>query len=157
MLHLLAIAREVGVPLDIDDFDPVSSRTPIIADLKPGGRYTAVDVDRAGGSRLLGKRLLDAGLIDGTQLTATGRTIAEEVEDAEETPGQDVIVTVEEPLKAFGRTGDPQGQPRTGGLRGQGRGLHAPGAHGPGPRLRLRGGRHGRRAGRRDHRRATWS
>ena len=92
VLHLLAIAREIGVPLDIDDFDPVSNRTPIIADLKPGGRYTAVDIDRAGGSKLLGKRLLDAGLIDGTQLTVTGRTLADEVEDAEETPGQDVIV-----------------------------------------------------------------
>ena len=102
VLHLLAIAREVGVPLDIDDFDSVSSRTPIIADLKPGGRYTAVDVDRAGGSRLMGKRLLDANLIDGTQLTTTGRTLAEEVEEAEETPGQDVIVTVEEPLRSSG-------------------------------------------------------
>jgi dihydroxy-acid dehydratase len=102
VLHLLAIAREVGVPLDIDDFDSVSSRTPIIADLKPGGRYTAVDVDRAGGSRLLGKRLLDANLIDGTQLTTTGRTLAEEVEEAEETPEQDVIVTVEEPLRSSG-------------------------------------------------------
>ena len=99
VLHLLAIAREVGVPLDIDDFDPASNRTLIIADLKPGGRHTAVDVDRAGGSRLLGKRLLDAGLIDGNQLTTTGRTLAEEVEDAEETPGQDVIVPVEEPLR----------------------------------------------------------
>ncbi len=102
VLHLLAIAREIGVPLDIDDFDPVSSRTPIIADIKPGGRYTAVDVDRAGGSRLLGKRLLDADLIDGDQLTVTGRTLAEEVERAEETPGQDVIVTVEEPLRSSG-------------------------------------------------------
>ena len=102
VLHLLAIAREIGVPLDIDDFDPVSNRTPIIADIKPGGRYTAVDVDRAGGSRLLGKRLLDADLIDGDQLTVTGRTLAEEVEGAEETPGQDVIVTVEEPLRSSG-------------------------------------------------------
>jgi dihydroxy-acid dehydratase len=102
VLHLLAIAREVGVPLDIDDFDNISSRTPIIADLKPGGRYTAVDVDRAGGSRLLGRRLLEAGLIDGTQRTTTGRTIADEVEDAEETPGQDVIVSVEEPLRPSG-------------------------------------------------------
>ncbi len=102
VLHLLAIAREIGVPLDIDDFDPVSNRTPIIADLKPGGRYTAVDVDRAGGSRLLGKRLLDAGLIDGDQLTVTGRTIAEEVEGAEEEPGQDVIVTIDEPLRSSG-------------------------------------------------------
>jgi dihydroxy-acid dehydratase len=102
VLHLLAIAREIGVPLDIDDFDPVSNRTPIIADLKPGGRYTAVDVDRAGGSKLLGKRLLNAGLIDGSQLTVTGRTLAEEVEGAEETPGQEVIVTVEEPLRESG-------------------------------------------------------
>ena len=102
VLHLLAIAREVGVPLDIDDFDRVSGRTPIIADLKPGGRYTAVDVDRAGGSRLLGKRMRDAGLIDGTQITTTGRTIAEEVEEAQETPGQDVIVTPEEPLRSSG-------------------------------------------------------
>ena len=102
VLHLLAIAREIGVPLDIDDFDPVSNRTPIIADIKPGGRYTAVDVDLAGGSRLLGKRLLDAGLLDGNQLTVTGRTLAEEVEGAEETQGQDVIVTVEEPLRSSG-------------------------------------------------------
>ncbi len=102
VLHLLAIAREVGVPLDIDDFDQVSERTPIIADLKPGGRYTAVDLDRAGGTRLLGKRLIEAGLVDGSQLTPTGKTIAEEVEDAEETPGQDVIVPVESPLKETG-------------------------------------------------------
>jgi len=102
VLHLLAIAREAGIPLDIDDFDRVSNRTPIIADLKPGGRYTAVDVDRAGGSKLLGKRMLDAGLIDGDQLTVTGRTIADEVEDAQETPGQDVFVPVETPLRDSG-------------------------------------------------------
>jgi dihydroxy-acid dehydratase len=102
VLHLLAIAREIGVPLSIDDFDPVSNKTPIIADIKPGGRYTAVDVYHAGGSRLLGKRLLDAGLIDGSQLTVTGRTLGEEVEGAKERPGQDVIVTVEEPLRASG-------------------------------------------------------
>ncbi|WP_273845241.1 dihydroxy-acid dehydratase [Rubrobacter calidifluminis] len=102
VLHLLAIAREAGVPLDIDDFDRVSERTPIIADLKPGGRYTAVDMDRAGGSRLLGKRLLDAGLIDGSCLNATGRTLAEEVGEARETEGQDVIVPVEKPLKKTG-------------------------------------------------------
>src|SRR5918995_1779751 len=66
VLHLLAIAREAGVPLNIDDFDRVSERTPIIADLKPGGRYTAVDLDRAGGTRLFGKRLLDGGLINGS-------------------------------------------------------------------------------------------
>ncbi len=102
VLHLLAIAREAGIELDIDDFDRVSERTPIIADLKPGGRYTAVDLDRAGGSRLLGKHLLDAGIIDGTQLTVTGKTLGEEMESAEEDEGQDVIAPVERPLKATG-------------------------------------------------------
>src|SRR5919206_557 len=98
VLHLLAIAREAGIPLDINDFDRVSERTPIIADLKPGGRYTAVALDRAGGTKLLGRRLVEAALVDGGQLTPTGRTIAEEVEGAEEAPGQDVVVSVESPL-----------------------------------------------------------
>ena len=102
VLHLLAIAREAGVPLDIDDFDRVSERTPIIADLKPGGRYTAVDLDRAGGTRLFGKRLLDARLIDGSQLTVTGRSLAEELQNAEEDEGQDVIAPVERPLRSSG-------------------------------------------------------
>jgi dihydroxy-acid dehydratase len=102
VLHLLALAREANVPLDIDDFDRVSERTPIVADLKPGGRYTAVDLDQAGGSKLLGRRLVEAGLVDGSQLTPTGRTIAEEVEGAEETPGQDVIFPVDNPLKETG-------------------------------------------------------
>ncbi|WP_047865540.1 dihydroxy-acid dehydratase [Rubrobacter aplysinae] len=102
VLHLLAIAREAGIELDIDDFDRVSGRTPTIADLKPGGRYTAVDLDRAGGSRLLGKRMLDANLMDGTQLTPTGRTIAEECEEAKEAEGQDVIVAVDDPLRESG-------------------------------------------------------
>src|SRR5918995_195787 len=102
VLHLLAIARETGVALDIDDFDRVSDRTPIIADLKPGGRYTAADLDRAGGTRFLGKRLVESGLVDGSQLTPTGRTIAEEVEEAEEAPGQEVIVPIESPLRETG-------------------------------------------------------
>jgi dihydroxy-acid dehydratase len=102
VLHLLAIAREVGVPLELDDFDAVSARTPVIADLKPSGRYTAVDLDRAGGSRLVGRLLLEAGLVDGGALTVTGRTLGEEVAGAEETPGQDVVVPVERPLKPTG-------------------------------------------------------
>jgi dihydroxy-acid dehydratase len=102
VLHLLALAREANVPLDIDDFDRVSDRTPIVADLKPGGRYTAVDLDRAGGSKLLGRRLVEAGLVDGSQLTPTGRTVAEEVDGAEETPGQDVIFPIDSPLKETG-------------------------------------------------------
>jgi dihydroxy-acid dehydratase len=102
VLHLLALAREANVPLGIDDFDRVSGRTPIIADLKPGGRYVAVDMDRAGGSKLLGKRMLEAGLLDGGTRTMTGSTIEEEVEDAQEAPGQDVIVPVEDALRASG-------------------------------------------------------
>ncbi|MGH3147036.1 MAG: dihydroxy-acid dehydratase, partial [Rubrobacter sp.] len=102
VLHLLALAREAGIPLDIDDFDRVSGRTPIIADLKPGGRYVAVDMDRAGGSALLGSRMLDAGLVDGSSRTMTGRTIEEEVEGATETPGQDVVLSVENSLRDSG-------------------------------------------------------
>src|SRR3712207_3204700 len=102
VLHLLALAREAGVPLDIDDFDRVSSRTPIIADLKPGGRYVAVDMDRAGGAPLLGRRLLEAGHVDGGQRTMTGRTIAEEVENAEEDEGQNVVSPANRPLRDSG-------------------------------------------------------
>ncbi len=102
VLHLLAIAREAGIPLDIDDFDRVSEKTPIIADLKPGGRYTAVDLDRAGGTRLFGKHLLDGGLLHGDELNVSGKTVAEEVAGAEEDHAQDVVTTVEHPLRASG-------------------------------------------------------
>ncbi|MGA3165392.1 MAG: dihydroxy-acid dehydratase [Terriglobia bacterium] len=102
VLHLLAMAREANVPLTIDDFDAISSRTPIIADLKPGGRYVAVDVHRAGGIPLIAKKLLEAGLIDGSQMTPTGKTIAEEVAHVRETPGQDVVRPVSNPVKKTG-------------------------------------------------------
>ena len=102
VLHLLAMAREAEVPLTIDDFDAISSRTPIIADLKPGGRYLAVDVHRAGGIPLIAKKLLEAGLIDGSQMTPSGRTIAEEARSAIETPGQDVIRPASNPIKKTG-------------------------------------------------------
>ncbi|HMD96296.1 MAG TPA: dihydroxy-acid dehydratase [Terriglobia bacterium] len=102
VLHLLAMAREAGVPLTIDDFDVVSRRTPIIADLKPGGRYMAVDVHRAGGIQLIARRLLEGGKVDGTAITVTGRTLAEEACRAVETPGQDVIKTTDHPLKSTG-------------------------------------------------------
>ena len=102
VLHLLAMAREANVPLQIDDFNVVSSRTPIIADLKPGGRYMAVDVHHAGGIPLIARNLLQAGLIDGSQMTPTGKTIAEEVAHVTETPGQDVVRPVSNPLKKTG-------------------------------------------------------
>ncbi|GIW12575.1 MAG: dihydroxy-acid dehydratase [Tepidiforma sp.] len=102
VLHLLAIAHEAGVALDIDDFDRVSERTPLIGDMRPGGRYVALDMDRAGGTRLLAKRLLEAGKLHGNVLTVTGRTIAEEAAEAVETPGQDVILPVEKALKPTG-------------------------------------------------------
>ena len=102
VLHLLAIANELGVPLDIDDFDSISERTPLIGDLRPGGRFVALDLDRAGGTRLLAQRLLDADKLHGDVMTVTGRTIAEEAAEAEETPGQEVIVPLDRPLKETG-------------------------------------------------------
>ncbi len=102
VLHLLAMAREVGVPLTIDDFDTISKRTPLLADLKPGGRYVAVDLDRAGGVPLLVQRLVSAGLVDGKQMTPSGRTIGEEASTAVETPGQDVVRPLSDAIKPNG-------------------------------------------------------
>src|SRR5216117_1468011 len=99
VLHLLAIAREADVPLDIEDFDTISKRAPLLADLKPGGRYMAVDLDRAGGVPLLVQRLVSAGLVDGKQMTPSGRTISEEANAAVETPGQDVVHPLSDPIK----------------------------------------------------------
>jgi dihydroxy-acid dehydratase len=102
VLHLLAIAREFNIPFTIDDFNAISDRTPHICDLSPGGKYAAKDYQEAGGSSLLAKRLLDAGLIDGGQITVTGKTLAEEAAHAVETPGQVVIYPVDKPLKPTG-------------------------------------------------------
>jgi dihydroxy-acid dehydratase len=102
VLHLLAIAREFNIPFTIDDFNAISDRTPHICDLSPGGKYAAKDYQDAGGSRLLAKRLLDAGLIDGSQITVTGKTLAEEAQHAVETPNQAVIYPVDHPLKPTG-------------------------------------------------------
>ncbi|MGE5594425.1 MAG: dihydroxy-acid dehydratase [Hyphomicrobiales bacterium] len=102
VLHLLALAREAGIELTIDDFDAVSERTPLIGDLRPGGRYVALDMDRAGGTPLLAKRLIEAGKLHPNQMTVTGRTIAQEAENATETPGQDVILTPDRALKPTG-------------------------------------------------------
>ena len=102
VLHLLAIAIEAGVELKIDDFDRISSRTPILADLKPGGRFVANDLYRAGGIQLVAKRLLEAGLIHADALTVTGKTIGEEAQKAKETPGQEVVRPLLNPLKPTG-------------------------------------------------------
>ena len=102
VLHLLAIAREAGVPLEIDDFDHISSRTPLLADLKPGGRYLAKDLYDAGGIQLLAQRLLEAGVLHGAEMTVTGRTLAEEAATAVETPGQVVVMPLSSPIKPTG-------------------------------------------------------
>ena len=102
VLHLLAIAREIGVSLHIDDFQRVSERTPLLANLKPSGKYVAADVDRAGGIPVIAKRLLDGKHVDGSAITVTGKTFAEEASASQETPGQQVIAPLDKPLKATG-------------------------------------------------------
>ena len=102
VLHLLAIANEAGLALNIDDFDRISSRTPILADLKPGGRFVATELYAAGGTALLAKRLVEAGLLRGDALTVTGRTLGEEAGAAKETPGQQVVRKLSAPLKPTG-------------------------------------------------------
>jgi dihydroxy-acid dehydratase len=102
VLHLLAMAREAGVPLTIDDFQELSSKTPLLADLKPAGRYTAADVDKAGGIPVIAKRLHDGGYVKSDALTVTGKTFGEEVASVQETPGQDVIRPLDNPIKKSG-------------------------------------------------------
>ena len=102
VLHLLAIAREAGVPLEIEDFQTISERTPLLADLKPSGRFVASDMHRAGGIRLLARRLLNGKFLHESAKTVTGLTIGAETESAVETPGQEVIVPLDRPLKATG-------------------------------------------------------
>lgn len=102
VLHLLAIARESGIQLEIDDFQKISERTPLLCDLKPFGRFVAVDMHRAGGIRLLANRLLHAKKLHDSSLTVTGKTIGEEAAAAVETPDQEVIAPLDKPLKATG-------------------------------------------------------
>jgi len=102
VLHLLAIAREAGGELTIDDFDRISDRTPLIADLKPGGRFVANDLYKAGGIQLVAKRLVEAGLIHGDAITVTGKTIAEAAQMTKETEGQEVVRPLSNPLKSTG-------------------------------------------------------
>ncbi len=102
VLHLLAVARELGVPLAIDEFDAISERTPLLCDLQPGGQYVATDLYEAGGVPLVLKRLLDAGILHGNAVTVTGRTIGEHAAEATETPDQRVVRPLEQPLKPTG-------------------------------------------------------
>jgi dihydroxy-acid dehydratase len=102
VLHLLAIAHEAKVPLEIEAFDRISDRTPILADLKPGGNYLAYDVDAAGGSGLIARRLIEGGLVDGDLLTASGASLRDAVVDVVETPGQKVVASAERPFKTTG-------------------------------------------------------
>jgi len=102
VLHLLAVAREAGVRLSIDDFDRVGRKTPLVADLRPWGRFTAPEMYEAGGMGLVAKRLLEAGLLHEGEMTVTGRTIGEEARLAKETPGQEVVRPLANPLKGHG-------------------------------------------------------
>jgi dihydroxy-acid dehydratase len=102
VLHLLAMAREAELPLTIDDFEPIFARTPIFVDIKPGGQYMAADVDKAGGIGVVAQRLLEGGFVDGSALTVTGRSFAEEAADARETAGQVVIRPLSQTLKPRG-------------------------------------------------------
>ena len=102
VLHLLAIAHEARIPLDIEDFDRISARVPLLADLKPGGRFMATDMYRAGGVRLLAARLLEAGLLHGKRETVSGKTISEEAAQAQEAAGQQVVRPLSKPLQQSG-------------------------------------------------------
>jgi dihydroxy-acid dehydratase len=102
VLHLLAVARESGVRLTIDDFDKINRKVPLLADLKPGGRFMAADLYAAGGTTLVAKRLLDAGILHPDQPTVTGRTIGEEARRATETPAQQVLRPLNNPIKPTG-------------------------------------------------------
>jgi len=102
VLHLMAVAKEAGVKLTIDEFDRISRKTPLLADLKPWGNYTAPEMYEAGGMAVVAKRLLDAGLLHAGETTVTGRTIGEEAKAGRETPGQKVIRPLGNPLKDHG-------------------------------------------------------
>ncbi|MBI2689381.1 MAG: dihydroxy-acid dehydratase [Acidobacteria bacterium] len=102
VLHLLAMAKDAGVELNIDDIHKISHRTPLLVDIKPAGKYFAVDVDKAGGIPVIIKRLVDGGYADGNSLTVTGKTLAEEIMAVKETPNQDVIRQLDNPIKSSG-------------------------------------------------------
>ncbi len=141
VLHLMATARDFGVKLAIEDFDRISRKTPVLADLKPWGNYTAPEMYDAGGMAVVGKRLLEARLLHGSEKTVTGRSIAEEVKAAAEPAGQKVIKSLAQALKPEGGIAILRGNLAPGGcvikLSGQKKYSH----RGPGAGLRGRGGR----------------
>ena len=102
VLHLLALAREVGVELTLDDIDRISRRTPLLCDLKPGGRFAAPELHRAGGIAVLTKRLIEGGYVDGSALTVTGRTLEEECAAVQEAPDQEVVRPLDNPFSKEG-------------------------------------------------------
>jgi dihydroxy-acid dehydratase len=102
VLHLLAIARELGIPYELEDFDEVSARTPILASLKPGGQYVATDIYRAGGVALVARELAKRGLINSDMPNVDGRTLGEIATAVVETPGQEVVMSIETPIKPSG-------------------------------------------------------
>jgi len=102
VLHLLAVAKEAGIELDIDDFDRISDRTPLLCDLSPGGRYNATDMFRAGGTALLAQRLKALGILNEDTPTVLGKTVGELADEAQEEPGQRVVRALDEPLKTTG-------------------------------------------------------
>jgi len=128
VLHLLAMAREFQVDLAIDDFDPISRRTPVLADMRPWGRFTAPELHEAGGLAVVGKRLLEAGLLHAQEATVTGRTIGEEITRAPEPAGQQVIRSLANPLKPQGGLAILRGNLAPGGcvikLSGQAKDMH---------------------------------
>jgi dihydroxy-acid dehydratase len=102
VLHLLAVAREAGVELALEDFDRISAKTPLLADMKPWGRFNAPDMDKAGGIMLVMQRLLDAKLLNANAMTVSGRTIGEEARATKETPGQEVVRPLAKPIASTG-------------------------------------------------------
>ena len=128
VLHLLAMAREFRVDLAIDDFDPISLRTPVLADMRPWGRFTAPELHAAGGLAVVGKRLLEAGLLHAEESTVTGRTIGDEIRRAPEPAGQQVIRPLAQPLKPQGGLAILRGNLAPGGcvikLSGQAKDMH---------------------------------
>ena len=136
VLHLMAIAHEAGVALSLNDFDRISAQVPLLADLKPSGRFVATDLYAAGGTALVAQRLIEAGVLTGDAPTVTGRTIGEEAAMAVETSGQEVVRPIEPSDQDDGRPRHRVRQPRAGGGRDQGLGLRAARAPRAGPGVR---------------------